>query len=299
MSDKLSISLGTAPYNWGRKRLLEFYLDELADVSADEVYVGNNICHQREILTNEDLKNIAQALNRQGKKGYFSTLTLCTKAEEVDGLNEKCRYFDGVEVNMIGFLNQLKDTDKEIVLGPYLNLYNWKSAAYMQKFHPVKLVASFEIPLDSIADIADKSGIPVEVMAWGNISTALSWRCYTARAVNRSRENCGKICFEYPEGMLLKSVENEDLFRIDGLQVLSAKTHSLIEYLPLLAEKQISSIRIYPSMENTGKIVDVFRQVIAAHLTAKTGGEQLVSYAPHGVCNGWFLGKPGWEYVAA
>jgi hypothetical protein len=34
-------------------------------------------------------------------------------------------------------------------------------------------------------------------------------------------------------------------------------------------------------------------------LDGKDAVEVLSKFADHGLCNGWFLGKPGWEYVAA
>jgi collagenase-like PrtC family protease len=300
----IRISIAPAPFNWGRKRLLDFYCQEIAASKVEAVYIGNTICHKRNILKKDDFGTIIKALKLRGIKVYYSTLALCTTAEEFDYVKQVWPLFDGIEINMLGFLNLLKQngfkgSGKEVILGPYLNIYNWKSAAYLKKFKPRRLVAPFELPLDSIADITRKSLIPVEVTAWGNLSTALSWRCYTARAVNRSRENCGRICLEYPRGMLLKSVEDEELFRIDGLQVQSAKTHCLLEHLPRLEENGISSIRIYPQQEHTIEIVTTFRRVLAGEQDAKAGLERLAAYAPSGLCNGWFWGRAGWEYVAA
>lgn len=300
----MKISIGPAPFNWGKTRLIDFYCNEIAPIGVDSVYIGNTICHKRNVLHRDDYRIIIDKLKEKGAKVYYSTLALCTTAEEFDFVKDIYDLFDGIEVNMIGFLNLLKESkfkiqDKDIILGPYLNIYNWRSAAYLTKFNPRKLVAPFELSLDSIAEIAQKSHIPVEITAWGNISTALSWRCYTARAVNRSRENCGMICYEYPEGMTLKSVENEELFKIDGLQVLSSKTHCLLEDIPLLKEAGISSIRIYPQMQNTTEIINAFSQSLENSLDAASGMQQLAPYAPGGFCNGWLWEKAGWEYVAA
>jgi collagenase-like PrtC family protease len=300
----MKISIGPAPFNWGKNRLMEFYCDEIADTGIEAVYIGNTICHKRNVLNREDFQTIIAALHQKGIKAYYSTLALCTTAEEFDYVKDIYSLFDGLEVNMLGFLNLLKqkrfkDLNKDIILGPYLNLYNWKSAACLKKFNPEKLVAPFELPLESIKSITEKSMIPMEITVWGNLSTALSWRCYTARAVNRTRKNCGMICLEYPEGMLLKSIEGEELFKIDGLQVLSSKTHCLVEYLRQLEENRISTIRIYPQMQQTVAVVNIFRQVLENRLDAKSALLQLASYAPSGFCNGWLWGKAGWEYVAA
>ncbi len=299
---KINIAIGPAPYNWGKPQLLDFYCRELADTNVQAVYIGNTICHKRNILSRDDLRKIVAALNNRGIKVYYSSLALSTTSEEFNYVKDVAPLFDGLEVNMLGFFNMLKHDEfqnLEIILGPYLNLYNWRSAAYLKKFKPKRLVAPFEISLENAADIAEKSQIPIELTAWGNLSTALSWRCYTARAVNRSRENCDNICFKYPEGMLLKTVEGEDLFRIDGLQVQSAKTHCLVEHLDKLKENGVSTVRIYPQLGHTAEIVDTLAQVLEGKQDAKASLEYLAPYAPSGFCNGWLWGKAGWEYVAA
>lgn len=298
----INIAIGPAPFNWGRKRLLDFYCREIAGTDVESVYIGNTICHKRNVLDRDDFSTICDALKAKGIKVYYSTLALCTTSEEFDYVKGIAHLFDGLEINMLGFLNLLNQDefkDTEIILGPYLNIYNWKSASFLKKFNPQRLVAPFEISLENVADIAEKAHIPVEVTAWGNLSTALSWRCYTARAVDRSRENCNKVCFEYPEGMLLKTVEGEDIFRIDGLQVQSAKTHCMVEHLQELAMSGISTIRIYPQMGHTKEIVDILAQALEGRQNAKSSLKQLMPYAPSGVCNGWSWGKAGWEYVAA
>jgi len=281
---------------------MDFYCSEMPGMGVEEVYIGNTICQKRNVLSRNDFQTIINTLRGKGIKVYYSTLALSTTPGEFDYVKGIALLFDGIEINMLGYFNLLKldeFKDLEIILGPYLNIYNWKSSAYLKKFNPKSLVAPFEIPQESIADIAEKGELPVEVTAWGNLCTALSWRCYTARAVGRTREECSRICFEYPDGMLLKTVEGEDLFKIDGLQVKSAKTHCLVEYLPQLEDDGISSIRIYPQMENTAGIVSAFTAALEGRQAATTSLEQLTPYAPYGFCNGWFKEKAGWEYVAA
>jgi len=301
---EVKFTLGPAPYNWGRERLLEFYTQEVPDLEVDSVYIGDNVCFKRTVLSPKDLEQIVDTLRERGVKVYFSTLALLTNREEFEYVARVYPLFDGLEANMVGFLNLLKRPEikaqgKELILGPYLNIYNWKSAEFMKRYNPKRLVAAFELPLDSIRDIAEKSGLPVEILGWGHLSTALSWRCYTARAVGRARSDCGCTCLEYPQGMLLKSVEGEDLFKINGLQVLSARIHCLVEYLDKIQQQGIFYLRIYPDLYHTGEIVNTFKNVLENRFDPREGLKYLQSFAPHGFCNGWLWGRPGWEYVAA
>jgi len=297
------IAIGPAPYSWGRDKLLKFYTEEVVGLNVDYVYVGDNVCFKRNILSLQDLEKITSALKSSGKKVYFSTLALLTKDEEFEFVASAYPLFDGMEANMIGFLNllkrpELKELNKELILGPYLNLYNWKSADFLKKYNPARMVSSFEIPLESIQDISEKTKIPVELTVWGEVSTALSWRCYTARAVEKDRKNCGCACLDFPQGMLLKSIEGEDLFKIDGLQVLSSSVSCFIEHLGKIDQADIKCLRILPDLNHTKDIVDTFREVADNNADAGEGLENLKQFAPHGFCNGWLFGKPGWEYVA-
>jgi len=299
-----SIALGPAPYSWGKERLIKFYSEEVPSLDVESVYIGDHVCSRRSMLSVEDLKPIVAKLKDKGKKVFLATLALATNNEDSESILKYCELFDGLEANMIGYLNLLKRPElngenKELILGSYLNIYNWRSASFLKKYNPTRLVPAHELPLDSIADMAEKSDIPIEMPVWGRVSTALSWRCYTARASEKNREECALVCLEHPEGMLLKSIEEEDLFMVDGAQVLSAKINCLIEHLPTLEANGVKYLRIVPDLNHTTEIVNVFKEVLAGRLDPRQGYEKLKAYAPQGLCNGWLWGKPGWEYVAA
>ncbi len=98
--------------------------------------------------------------------------------------------------------------------------------------------------------------------------------------------------------MLLKTVDENDLFIINGLQVLSAKTYCLAEQLDLLNSMNVDHLRIEASREHCNAIISTFRAALVRQLSAQETMERLAPYAPHGVCNGWFWKEPGWKYVA-
>jgi collagenase-like PrtC family protease len=299
---ELKISVAPTPAAWGKSALKDFYRN-IAESAAHTVFVGETICSKRDVLSYQDLDEIASILREKGKKVYYSSLALLTTEEEFERIHQLIPLFDGVEANTIGILNLFEKNDpsvkgKDLVIGPYLNIYNWQAAQYLKKFQPARIVAPFEIPHESIDDIIKKTDIPMEILAWGHLPTAISWRCYTARSLDLTRENCGKVCFQHPDGMLLKTVDDNDLFIINGLQVLSAKTYCLVEQLELLDEMNIKHLRIEASKDHGNEIINTFSAVLSKDLSPREAMEKLAPFASHGVCNGWFWKEPGWKYVA-
>jgi len=249
----MEISLGPAPTTWGREELKEFY-QKIASSSVDLVYLGEIVCPQRKVLSLADLKEIADLLKQSGKKVFLSTMPLITSTEQFEQAKELFPIGYGIEANMAGILNLYSHKDplasgKALVIGPFLNIYNWRAADWLARFGAERIVAPFELPHRSVADIAAKTSIPIEVAVWGNLPTSFSWRCYTARTFGLTQQDCLKKCLEYPEGILLKTVDEQDLFIINGPQVLAAKTHCLIEQLDRLSSIGVNSIRIQPHRE--------------------------------------------------
>lgn len=299
----MELVLSPVYYAWDRQKLKDFYLHEVVNMDLSVVYIGEVICQKRATLSESDYIEIISALKASGKKVYLSTLALITNNDELDKTLHFARLFDGVEVNSFGVLNLvIKDEimkGKDIVIGPFMNIYNSDAASYLRKFNPVSIVTPYEVPYETIKDIAENASIPVEVYGWGHLSTALSWRCYTARTFEHERDNCHRQCFEYPDGILLKTVKEEDVYIINGIQLLSSKVHCIVEQLDMLKDAGVEYLRITPSSENTSDVVNIFSGVLNGNIDAKDAVNMLGVYAPLGLSNGWFLGKPGWQYVAA
>jgi collagenase-like PrtC family protease len=299
----MELVLSPVYHAWNKKRLKDFYLNEVVNMDVSTVYVGEVICQKRDILNEDDFKEIIAALKSAGKTVYHSTLALITSQDELDESKRFLHLFDGVEVNSFGVLNLLiKDKslkDKKIIIGPFMNIYNSVAADFLLKFNPERFVTPYEVPFDTIKDVAANIKTPLEVYAWGQLSTALSWRCYTARTFNLERNTCALKCFDYPDGILLKTVKDEPLYVENGIQVLSSKMHCIIEQIDMLKDINMPYLRITPSHEHTSEVVKIFSDVVNGRLDSKEAVTTLSDFAEHGLSNGWFLGKPGWEYTAA
>lgn len=99
----------------------------------------------------------------------------------------------------------------------------------------------------------------------------------------------------YPNGMVLEA-DDKPLFRIEGPLTASASTYCMVESLPQLTNCGVETVRILPHWSHTGRIVEIYRDVLEHRSSAGDALEELAMLAPEGLCNGWLFGKAGWSY---
>jgi collagenase-like PrtC family protease len=140
---------------------------------------------------------------------------------------------------------------------------------------------------------AEGLDLPAEVFAWGFLPLAWSSRCFTARHYNLPKDNCEFRCLEHPDGMEVRSRENQELFRINGTSTLSGSRYDLMRELPDMERMGVSTVRLSPEHQGMDEVVKRFDQVRRGE-TPVTDPLQLVEAPP---CNGYWYGKPGMELV--
>jgi collagenase-like PrtC family protease len=243
----MKLSLGPIPYFWPRETVFEFYA-RAAVSPVDIVYLGETVCAKRRALRLADWIALAEQLVAAGKEVVLSTLTLLEAESELGQLRriaENGRFT--VEANDWGAVNLLAGR-ASFVAGPHLNVYNAASLAVLADSGASRWVPPLELSRDALAALqaARPEGIETEVFAFGRLPLAFSARCFTARAHNRPKDDCGFRCADYPDGMLLKTQEGEPFLVLNGIQVQSAGTHSLVAHLQALAALGVEVLRISP-----------------------------------------------------
>lgn len=293
----MEISLAPAPITWGKKQIKEFY-KKVALMPVDIAYIGETVCSKRSSFSIDDLKEITLILKENNKKVFISTLGLLTTTKEFEQVRKLFSIADGIEVNSLGVLSLLseKTPGQEFVVGPFLNVYNKNSARAFLSLGASKIVLPAELSFKNISDIVSMTK-ELEISVWGNITCAISWRCYSARSFDLERKNCKMKCMEYPDGILLKNVDDKDIFLIDGTRVLAARDYCLIEQLDELKSIGIKNIRINPSRKHTAEIVNIFKQAVNGEMPLKEASSELKKYSTYGLSNGWFYSKAGIDYV--
>lgn len=292
----MKITLGPIPFLWDKERILSFY-KEVSATPVSTVYLGEVVCSKRSVLGRDTIEALARMLSDAGKEVVVSTLGLITHRDELNFIESLCSLPLSIEVNNIGVLNLCPDKFR-VIGGPHLSIYNAPAAKFLAGLGIRRIVFMPELSQQAIESLSlSVPSVEKEIIAFGNLPLAFSWRCYTARALNLSKTNCAIVCNKYPSGMPLDTMEGMPLFNINGTQLMSEKKVCMIEQIDILRSFGIGHLRIIPQEHHTSDIVELFNKVITGDFSVPAAFEALKRFAPAGVSNGWFYGRAGWEYV--
>ena len=292
----MKITLGPIPFLWEKERILSFY-KEVSATPVSTVYLGEVVCSKRSVLGRDTIEAIARMLSDAGKEVVVSTLGLITHRDELNFIESLCSLPLNIEVNNIGVLNLCPDKSR-VICGPHLAIYNAPAAKFLAGLGIRRIVFMPELSQQAIESLSlSVPSVEKEIIAFGNLPLAFSWRCYTARALNLSKTNCAIVCNKYPSGMPLETMEGMPLFNINGTQLMSEKKVCMIEQINILRSFGIGHLRIIPQEHHTSEIVAIFNKTLTGDLSVPTALEVLKKFAPAGISNGWFHGRAGWEYV--
>ena len=262
----MKITLGPIPFLWEKERILSFY-KEVSATPVSTVYLGEVVCSKRSVLGRDTIEAIARMLSDAGKEVVVSTLGLITHRDELNFIESLCSLPLNVEVNNIGVLNLCPDKSR-VICGPHLAIYNAPAAKFLAGLGIRRIVFMPELSQQAIESLSlSVPSVEKEIIAFGNLPLAFSWRCYTARALNLSKTNCAIVCNKYPSGMPLDTMEGMPLFNINGTQLMSEKKVCMIEQIDILRSFGIGRLRIIPQEHHTSDIVELFNRVITGDLS--------------------------------
>lgn len=283
------LSLGPLQYFWPRERVLAFYRDA-ARWPVDVIYLGETVCSKRRELRTPDWIALAAELAESGKEVVLSSLAL-TEAESELGALRRLVEEGGlwIEANDLSAVQLCRERGVPFVGGPTLNVYNHRALAMLAEDGLRRWVPGVEqgyTLLRELLDAMDAHGLAVpelEVMAYGRLPLAYSARCFTARALDLAKDDCGFRCIEYPDGLPLATREGQPLLRINGIQVQGEPITDLGPELADLRDLHVDILRLYPQTEGMAHVI--------AHFDAARGSSETPS--PIGARNGYWHGEAG------
>lgn len=285
----MKLSLGPLQYFWPRERTLAFYR-EAAHWPLDIVYLGETVCSKRRELRTRDWIALADALAESGKQVVLSSLALVEAESElgvVARLVGHGRHW--LEANDLSAVQLCRKAGLPFVAGPSLNVYNHHALAMLLDDGLRRWVPGVEQGRQLIAELREgllgsgREMPELEVIAWGRLPLSYSARCFTARALDVPKDQCGFRCIEHPDGLPLATREGRPFLRINGIQVQGAETTDLGPELPELRALGVDVLRIYPQAEGCAEVVGRFDRARCS----------LVPPPRLGARNGYWHGEPG------
>ena len=97
--------------------------------------------------------------------------------------------------------------------------------------------------------------------------------------------------------MLLATREGQPFLIANGVQTLSAATHSLAGEAAALRACGIDLLRVSPQAEHTAQTLAVLRSCIDGERPAQEVRAALAALAPGALCRGFWDGRAGMEAV--
>ena len=292
----MKLALGPVLYYWARDTLLDFY-DEIAAAPVDIVYLGETVCSRRHNLRLQDWLEVAAKLADAGKQVVLSTQVLIESESDLKNLrNIADNGSFMVEANDMGAVHLLAGK-MPFVAGPHLNVYNDRSLSLLATLGAQRWVMPPEMSgamLDPLQRMRP-AGLETEVFVYGRLPLAFSARCFTARAHNLPKDDCQFRCLDYPNGLSMRTREDQPFLVLNGIQTQSARTYNLIGELDTLRSMGVDVLRISPQIAHSAKIISLFRTCMDQPCTPHSALLQMDKLMPDGMCDGYWRGSAGLE----
>lgn len=290
------LSLGPILYYWPRDEVFRFY-ESIADTAVDIVYLGETVCSKRRLLRPEAWMQLAEYLHRAGKEVVLSTLTLLEANSELSALQKICNNDQFmVEANDMAAV-QIMSGKRLFVTGPAVNIYNSRTLAVLAQRGLKRWTLPVELSKETLTSIHQSrpAGVETEVFVFGRLPLAYSARCFTARAHNLPKDDCQFRCLDYPDGLMLRTREDESFLVLNGIQTQSAKTQNLVSEINDLIDLEIDVLRISPQSKNTEQVIDIFYDCLHGRVSGNAAENALQQYIMSGECNGYWSGLAGMD----
>lgn len=290
----MKLSLGPIQYYWPRDEVLAFY-EAVAQSPVDIVYLGEAVCSRRHEVRLNDWLDIAAVLRAAGKEVVLSTQVLIESGADVTVLHKITANGNFmVEANDMGAVHCMEGK-ASFVAGPHLNIYNLPTLQWMADLGLHRWVMPFEMGRDDLALMLAgcPTGVQTEVFAYGRMPLAFSARCFTARHRNLPKDDCQFSCIDYPDGLLMRTQEDESFLVLNGIQTQSARVHNLLPELPALCALGVDVARISPQSNHMPRIIELFQNVIQKRMAVEAAQQELAGLMPDKSCNGYWYGQPG------
>lgn len=285
----MQLSLGPLQYFWPREHTLAFYR-EAVTWPLDRIHLGETVCSKRRELGTRDWIALADELAASGKQIVLSTLALIEAESELGALRrivDHSRFL--IEANDLSAVQYCRQRGLPFVAGPTLNIYSAQALSLLIEDGLQRWVPGVEQGHDLIAEMRAAMGelgrrMPeLEVIAWGRLPLAFSARCFTARALDLAKDDCGFRCIEHPDGLPLATREGERFLRINGIQVQGDEITDLAPEIGELRALGVDALRLYPQHDGMAEVVARFRSAL----------DQDTPVARVGAENGYWRAAPG------
>ena len=293
----MKISVAAVPYFWSKEAYQAFY-EELAETSADIIYLGETVCSKRRSMKFQDWLDIAGMLTKTGKEVVLSTMTLLEAESELGYLSKIAEQKDYmIEANDNAAVQVAQSNTNPFVVGSAINVYNNRSLSLYHKLGMSRWCIPVELGKDDLVPMIEHAkslGFELEYQLFGRMPLAYSARCFTARHHHLPKDDCQFKCLDDEQGILVKTQEGDSFAQINGIQTQSAKVTNLLNRWQELQAAGIDILRVMPV--SASDTLEVVRQLSKALQQGVKDLELDDLSNAYEFCNGYWLQMEGMRY---
>lgn len=291
----MKLALGYLPFLWPADQVRSFYLD-MVELPLDIIYLGEAVCSKRRAMRTGEWIELGRQLAGAGKQAVLSSLGLIEAKSELATLKRLCDNGElMVEANDMAAVQMMHERGLPFVTGNGINIYNAHSLRILHGKGLHRWVFPVELSAQCLRDLLNdarnlgiEDQLETEVLAYGHLGLAYSARCFTARAHDLPKDQCGFVCKHYPAGMNLTTQEDQQLFTVNGIQVMSGEVCNLLGEVPGMRDMGVDVLRINPTGDDMTAVIARFRAV--------ANGQPVDSENSAPGVNGYWLGRPGMHH---
>ena len=239
---------------------------------CDAVYLGLNSFSARAFADNfsrEELIEAVRYCHIRGVKVYVTMNTILYEPE-IEAAKDQIQFLydhdvDALLIQDFGLFHYVRTCfpDFEVHCSTQMHIHNMSGIEYMKTQGVKRVVLARETPIE-LVEKACKSGMDIEVFAYGAICISYSGQCQFSvvtkqRSANRGM--CAQCC-------RMKYYKEDGSEFEEGEYILSPKDLNVIDQLPKLLAAGVSSLKIEGRMkrpEYVWLITKTFREAIDAY----------------------------------
>ncbi len=259
----MELTIGPNQFFWPADRWTSFY-NEMAQMPVERVVLGEAVCSKRLPFFQDRIPGAIETLLAAGKEVALTSLALVTLKRERKQTAELAEMGVEVEVNDLTALAHLPE-GAAFSVGPLVNVYNEGTLSWLASRGARRICLPPELPLASVATIAKAAadlGVEIEVWGHGRLPLAISGRCYHARLHKRTKDNCQFACEDDPDGLEVRTLEDQPFLAMNGVQTLSDSYACAAHQIDELADAGVNALRLSPQSKGFAEICGLYRQLL-------------------------------------
>ncbi len=294
----MDLTVGPNQYFWAADTWAGLY-DELAQAPVKRVVLGELVCSKRLPFFQDRIPDAIATLVEAGKEVALTSLALVTLKRERKQTASLIGMEVEIEVNDLTALAHIPE-GTPFSVGPLVNVYNETTLAWLAKRGATRVCLPPELSLASIeilAAAAKDLGVAIEVWGHGRIPLAISGRCYHARLHGRTKDNCQFACEDDPDGLDVRTLEDQPFLTMNGVQTLSGSYAAMIRQVDRLEAAGVSALRLSPQSQDFAGLCRLYRDVLDAKIDADAAEAAILGIDPgQRLSDGFLDGERGADW---